>query len=227
MCAMLAVAPPQPISEAELGRLGDLVEALMTSLQTEGITGSEAERWMEVEPALGAVLDSAIDIVPPVARRLAAAHQRLGWLLRSATAGAEIEDTAIDDLETVLECLLAYAEGIPVGADRSPAQLLGWLAETLGASQAAIAHTVGVSLRTLQRWLQGDARPGPDEAARIRRLARVVNEARFALTPEGVIAWLDRSTPHLDGRTPADLIRSAEAGVDARLDRLTATLRYG
>jgi len=224
---MLAVAPAGPVSEAELGRLGDLVESLMTGLQAEGMTGSEAERWEEVEPDLAAVLDSAIENVPPVARRLAAAQQRLGWLLRSARTGAEVEETAVDDLETVLECLLAYTEGLPVGADRSPSELLGWLAGTLGTSQAAIARMVGVSLRTLQCWLQGQARPGPGEAARIRRLARVVNEARFALTPEGVVAWLDRPTPHLDGLAPGDVIRSPEAGADARLDRLTATLRYG
>lgn len=224
---MLAVDAPRPVSDPELVRLADRVEALMTDLQAEGVTGSEAERWTEVEPVLGAVLDSAIDAVPSIARRLAAAQQRLGWLLRSATAGAETEDTAIDDLETVLECLLAYSEGIPVGADRSPAQLLGWLAGTLGLSQATIAGMVGVSLRTMQRYLRAGARPGPAEVARIRRLARVVNEAGFALTPDGVVAWLERPTPHLDGLTPADLLRSHETGADARLDRLTATLRYG
>ena len=224
---MLAVAPAEAVSEAELGRLGDLLEGLMTGLQSEGVTASAATRWVEVEPSLGLVLDSAIDAVPAVARRLAAAQHRLGWLLRSPQTGAEAEEMAIGDLETVLECLLAYAEGVPVGADRPPAQLLGWLFETVGTSQAETARMVGVSLRTLQRWLRGDARPGPGETARIRRLARIVNEVRFALTPEGVTAWLERPTPYLDGRTPAELIRSEEAGADARLDRLTATLRYG
>jgi putative toxin-antitoxin system antitoxin component (TIGR02293 family) len=224
---MLAAAPPHPVSDPELTELSDRVEALMTRLQADGVTGSEAKRWMQVEPGLGAVLDAAIDSVPSIARRLAAALQRLGWLLRSGTRGAEIEDTAIDDLETVLECLLAYSEGLPVGADRSPAQLLDWLAGTLGLSQATIAGMVGVSLRTMQRYLHAGARPAPAEAARIRRLARVVNEAGFALTPEGVIAWLGRPTPHLEGRAPVELIRSVETGADARLDRLTATLRYG
>ena len=227
MCAMLAVAPPHPVSEAELARLADAAEALMTGLQAEGVTGSEARRWMEVEPGLGAVLDSAIATVPSIARRLAGALQRLGWLLRSAAEGAQIEDAEIDDLETLLECLLAYSEGLPVGADRSPDQLLDWLAGTLGLSQATIAQMVGVSLRTMQRYLHAGARPAPAEAARIRRLARVVNEAGFALTPDGVVAWLARPTPHLDGRAPLDLIRSQEEGADARLDRLTATLRYG
>jgi len=224
---MLAVSPASPVSEAELLRLGDLVEALMTGLQSEGVTASAAGRWVEVEPSLAVVLDSAIDAVPAVARRLAVAEHRLGWLLRSGQAGTEAEEVAIGDLETILECLLAYAEGIPIGADQSPARLLGWLAETLGGSQADIARMVGVSLRTLQRWLRGDARPGPGETARIRRLARIVNEARFALTPEGVTTWLERPTPYLGGRTPGELIRSPEAGADTRLDRLTATLRYG
>ena len=223
---MLAVAPVEPVSEPELSRLGDVVQGLMTGLQAEGITGSVADGWVSVEAALGVVLDSAIPTVPGVARRLAAALQRLGWLLRTGMAGTQAEDAAIDDLETVLECLLAYAEGVPVGADRSPAELLGWLTAALGASQTAIARMISVSLRTLQRWLQGQ-RPGPEDASRIRRLARVVNEARLALTPDGVISWLDRPTPYLDGRTPADLIGDEDPGVDARLDRLTATLRYG
>jgi putative toxin-antitoxin system antitoxin component (TIGR02293 family) len=224
---MLAVSPPEPIAAVQLERLSDEVEGLMTAIQRDGLGGNEAEPWSRLEPGIAAVLDSAILAVPGVARRLVAAYQRLGWLLRSGRTGAATEDTAVDDLETVLECLLAYTEGLPVGEDRSPAQLLGWLGEALGTPRAVIAGMIGVSLRTLQRWLRGDARPGPDDDARIRRLTRVVNEARYALTPEGVVAWLDRPTPHLDGRTPADLVRGGEPGGDVALDRLTATLRYG
>jgi transcriptional regulator with XRE-family HTH domain len=230
MCAMLAVPAPQPVTEADLDRVAAETEAVMTAVQSAGLAAVDAGRWGRVEPALAAVVDSAILVVPPVARRLVAAHQRLGWLLRSRPAGAdaaEAEDAAIDDLETVLECLLAYREGLPVGDDRSPAELLGWLGDALGLSQAALAALLGVSLRTLQRWLRGEARPGTAEAGAIRRLARVVNEARFALSPEGVGAWLGLPTPYLEGATPLDLVRSAEPGSDQRLERLTATLRYG
>jgi putative toxin-antitoxin system antitoxin component (TIGR02293 family) len=224
---MLAVAAPQTVPDADLDRLSDRVEALMTALQSAGLSGAEAESWEAAEPALAAVVDSAIVAVPAVARRLVAAYQRLGWLLRSGAAGAEAEDAAVDDLETVLECLLAYREGLPVAEDRSVAELVGWLGELLGTSQATVAAMVGVSLRTLQRWLRGEARPGAAEAARVRRLARVVNEARFALSPDGVVAWLARPTPYLEGAAPLDVLRSGEPEADRRLDRLTATLRYG
>ena len=224
---MLAVAPPEPVSTAALARLSDQVEAMMTSVQAEGLSAVAPDAWARVEPALAAVLDAAIVSVPAVARRLVAAFQRLGWLLRSGQLGDAADDAAVDDLETVLECLLAFAEGLPVAEDRSPAELLGWLGETLGVSQAAVAALVGVSLRTLQRWLRGEARPGVEEGALVRRLAGVVNEARFALTPDGVMAWLARPTPYLGGRTPLDAVRATEPRAGSALERLTATLRYG
>ena len=227
MCAMLAVAAPRPILEPEMSRLSDQVETLMVEIQEGSLGGSESRRWDAIEPGLAAVLDSAIVAVPSVARRLVSALQRLGWLLRSGAAVPDVEDTAVDELETVLECLLAYAEALPIGADRSPAELLGWVAETLGVPRAEVALRTGVSLRTLQRWLRGEARPGPAETAVIRRLARVVNEVRWALSPEAVTTWLDRPTPYLEGRAPSELIRSSEPDADAQLDRLTATLRYG
>ena len=224
---MLAVAAARPLTEEELRSLSEQVETLMIEIQEAGLRGSDAVRWDAIEPGLAAVLDSAIVAAPSVARGLVSALQRLGWLLRSGEVGPDLDDTAVDDLETVLECLLAYSEALPIGADRSPAELLGWLAETLGIPRAEVAVRMGVSLRTLQRWLRGEARPGPAETSVIRRLARVVNEARWALSPEGVTAWLDRPSPYLDGRAPSELVRSSEPGADALLDRLTATLRYG
>jgi putative toxin-antitoxin system antitoxin component (TIGR02293 family) len=226
MCAMVAAAPPRAVSEAELGRLLEDVEAVMTAVQAEGVSAA-GDRWQRIEPSLVEIVDSAIVALPEVARRLVAAVQRLGWLMRSEDGDAGLEDTAVDALETVLECLLAYREGLPVGEDRSSAEILGWTLDTLRLPQVEVAAMLDVSLRTVQRWLRGQARPGAEEAARIRRLARVVNEARFALSAEGVVGWLFRRSPYLEGRTPLDLVRGGPPDVDSLLDRLTATLRYG
>jgi putative toxin-antitoxin system antitoxin component (TIGR02293 family) len=226
MCAMLAAAPPRAVSETELGQLAGDVEAVMTAVQAEGISAAR-DLWPAVEPALADVVDSAILAVPDVARRLVGALQRLGWVMRAHGGDPALDDAAIDDLETVVECLLAYGEGLPVGEDRSAAEVLGWTLDSLHVRQAEVAAMLGVSLRTVQRWLRGQARPGADEAARIRRLARVVNEAQFALSSSGVVAWLFRPTPYLEGRTPLDVVRGELADADTLLDRLTATLRYG
>jgi putative toxin-antitoxin system antitoxin component (TIGR02293 family) len=226
MCAMLAVVPPAPVSGEELSTLADLTESLMVTVQTGGLTKPATAGWAPIEERLAGILDSAIVVVPGVARRLVAAYQRLGWRMRTPGRGADVEDQVIDDLETVLECLLAYDEGRPVAADRSVPQLIEWLTATLGLSQARVAGLIGVSLRTLQRWLGGQARPGPEDTARVRRLARLVNQARFALTPDGVIGWLSRPTAYLEGRAPRDLVTSPDADADAQIDSLTATLRY-
>lgn len=226
MCAMLAAAPPRAISAVELGRLSGAVEATMTAVQAAGV-GAAGAPWMEVEPDLSEVVDSAILAVPDVARRLVAALQRLGWVMRAESGDPGLEDAAVDDLETVLECLLAYREGLPVGEDRTPSEVLGWTLDTLHVPQAEVAAMLGVSLRTLQRWLRGQARPGAEEAARIRRLARVVNEAHFALSPEGISGWLVRPSAYLEGRAPLDLVRGAVPDADALLSGLAATLRFG
>ncbi len=226
MCAMIATAPPRAVSEAELGRRGDDVEAVMTAIQAQGLSAAR-ERWPEIEPALADVVNSAILAVPEVARRLVAALHRLARVMRAESGDPALDDAAIDDLETVLECLLAYSEGLPVGEDRPPSEILGWTLNILHLPQVEVAAMLGVSLRTVQRWLRGQGRPGAEEAARIRRLATVVNEAQFALSSEGIVSWLFRPTAYLDGRTPLDLVRGAPPDADALLNRLTATLRYG
>jgi putative toxin-antitoxin system antitoxin component (TIGR02293 family) len=226
MCAMLAAAPARAVSEAELRHLAEDVEAVMTAVQAEGL-GAARDRWPEVEPGLADVVDSAILAVTDVARRLVGALQRLGWVMRVEVGDPALDDSSVDDLETVLECLLAYRESLPVGDDRTPSELLGWTLEALQLPQVEVAAMLGVSLRTLQRWLRGQARPGAEEAARIRRLARVVNEAHFALSSEGVVGWLFRPSPYLQGRTPLELVRGVLPDSDALLSRLTATLRYG
>lgn len=201
-------------------------EAVLTAVQAEGI-GAARERWLGIEPLLREVADAAILAVPEVARRLVSALQRLGWLLRLEDVDADAEDAATDDLETVVECLLAYQEGLPVGEDRSAAEVLDWTVAVLRVSQLEVAAMLGVSLRTLQRWLRGQARPGAAEGVRLRRLARLVNEARFALSPEGMGEWLRRPSPYLEGRAPLDLVRGTAADADPLLGSLAATLRYG
>ncbi len=223
---MIALAPPRLLAEADLRPLAADVEAVLTAAQAEG-TAAAREGWVEIEPRLREVADAAILAVPEVARRLVGALQRLGWLLRLEGGDPGAEDAAIDELETVIECLLAYREALPVGEDRSAAEVLEWTVAALELPQLEVAAMLDVSLRTLQRWLRGQSRPGAAEAARIRRLARLVNEAGFALSPAGVVDWLRRPTPYLEGRAPLEVVREAGPDAGGLLDGLAATLRYG
>lgn len=227
MCARFLPLPVVAPSSSDLDGLVGAVHALMTDVQVHGLGVGVRGRWEELEPRLGAVVDAAIVAVPDAARRLVSAFQYLGWRLRAGEVPSqEVEDDVVDRLAAVLESLVSYRDGMPVGADRSATDLMTWLAATLGVPQLRVAGLLGISLRTVQRWLRGETAIGPNDDAHIRRLARLVNEARFALTPAGVDRWLDRPTPYLGGASPAVFARSDEDGADAALSRLTATLRY-
>lgn len=225
MCAVLAIQPHVVVTPTELARIGDELDALLVAVQEGGHPGVE-EQWRAIEPALARVVDSAIVSVPEAARRLVrAAADVAAWLHRPLDAVGD--EAVVAGLETILECLVAYEEGLAVGADRSPVELLEWLGAAADASQAQIAVVLRVSLRTLQRWLRREARIGAPDEVHLRRLARAVNEMRHTLTPAGVLAWLVRPTPYLDGDTPLALVHSDDPGAQDALLRLLATLRYG
>lgn len=61
-------------------------------------------------------------------------------------------------------------------------------------------------MRQLQRWLAAHgSEPAGAEAARIRVVARLVNQLRHTFTGPGVLAWFSRKHPML-GEAPAALL---------------------
>lgn len=86
-------------------------------------------------------------------------------------------------------------------------EVLSWLAATVSVSQHELAELLGVSSRTLQRWLSADgSRPEGDDETRVRMVARTAAHLRHVFTGPGVVRWFRRPHPDLHGRPPAELL---------------------
>jgi uncharacterized protein (DUF2384 family) len=116
-------------------------------------------------------------------------------------------------LEQLREVFGELAERLPVRDERPIEDVTRWLAATLGASPTRLAELLGVSPRTVQRWLAdtNPVRPSGEHALRLRVLARVVNNLRHMFTPEGVIVWLTHPHPGLGRKPPASLLGEPDA----------------
>ena len=116
---------------------------------------------------------------------------------------------ALDGLAAAFD---AIAESQPVSDERTGKELVAWLAERTEVSQAELAKLLGVSPRQFQRWLSPAERAAPegDDLRRVRTVARIVNQLRFALTPAGVVDWFTWRLPDLGRKRPVDLLDKPE-----------------
>ena len=151
-----------------------------------GIEDTNLRRWETVDPTHAVIAQRALqDPDSPTARDQ----------LRVA-------------LESIRQSLAAIAEREPVSAERTPKQIAQWLAAHTEVPQARLAGLLGVSARQLQRWLsttQG-SQPEGDDARRVRLVARIVNQLRFALTPAGTVEWFHWTRTDLGSRAPIELL---------------------
>jgi len=111
-------------------------------------------------------------------------------------------------LESIRQSLAAIAERQPVSDERSPKQIVQWLAERTEVPQLKLADLLGVSPRQLQRWLSASesTQPEGEDARKVRLVARIVNQLRFVLTPAGTVDWFSWPRGDLDSRRPLDLL---------------------
>lgn len=123
---------------------------------------------------------------------------------------------ARDQLRVALESLrqgfAAIAESEPVGDERSPKEIVRWLTDNAEVPQSRLADLLGVSLRQFQRWASTSqpTQPEGDDARRVRAVARIINQLRFALTPAGAVEWFGWPREDLDGRAPRELLDQPE-----------------
>jgi uncharacterized protein (DUF2384 family) len=162
-----------------------------------------AARWEAIDPYLTLIIHRAMIQAEDAVRRAdePAARDRLRVALESLRQG-----------------FAAIAESEPIADERSPKDVVRWLADTTEVPQNRLAALLGVSLRQFQRWLstQG-AQPEGDDARRARAVARIVNQLRFSLTPAGAVEWFGWPRDDLGGRRPVDLL-----GEPDRLPELAA-----
>jgi uncharacterized protein (DUF2384 family) len=141
----------------------------------------------------------------------------------------EDEESARDDLRIRLEQLRHVyrdlADMRPAYVDRPAGELVSWLNDILGVPQPRLAGILGVSPRTLQRWLSisGSAAPVDADADRVRLVAAAVAHLRHSFTGRGVIQWFERPHPMIGDRLPLQLFDEPDAL--KRLSRLAASTR--
>ena len=155
-----------------------------------------AARWEAVDPYLALIIHRALIQAEDAVRR-------------AGEPGAR--DRLRVALESMRQGFAAIAESEPIADERSPKDIVRWLADTTEVPQNRLAVLLGVSLRQFQRWLstQG-AQPEGDDARRARAIARIVNQLRFSLTPAGAVEWFGWPRDDLGGARPADLLGQPE-----------------
>lgn len=128
-------------------------------------------------------------------------------------------------LESIRQSLAAIAEREPVSDERDTKQIVQWLMEQTEVSQTRLAGLLGVSARQLQRWLSPSesSRPEGDEARKVRLVARIVGQLRFALTPAGTVEWFGWPRSDLGSRTPLELL--GDPIEEPRLLRVAGAMR--
>jgi uncharacterized protein (DUF2384 family) len=211
--AMTEIARPADAAQ-ELGRLNqrlarertiphEIAEAVH-EIAAGVAQQTQTSRWEAIDPYLALIIHRAVIQASEAVHRAdeAAARDQLRVALESMRQG-----------------FAAIAESEPVSDERSPKEIARWLAETAEVPQNRLAELLGVSLRQFQRWVstQEQTQPDGDDARRLRSVARIVNQLRFALTPAGAVAWFTWPRDDLQGRRPIELLDEPD-----KLPELTA-----
>jgi len=178
--ARLAEADELPAS------IGELVHELAVALRD-----MDRSEW---EPSVDPYLRVEIDRVA------------IGALL----ALDEDDDAALEGVELALEAMRDIfhdmAESPAMSEDRSPEEIARWLKDATQGSSQEVAGLLGVSKRTMERWLAGTSAPQGDDRMRLLLAARLINQLRHAMTGRGALRWFARAMPDLAGRTPRELL---------------------
>ena len=140
----------------------------------------------------------------------------------TATRALQIEDDRQQrrrlrvSLEQMRFLLARLAEGKPVSEERDAKEVARWLAETLRVPPRRLARVLGVSERTVQRWISESDPTTPDgeDARRLRLVARLANQLRHSLTGPGVVAWLEEPHSELGGHPPVGLLEAPGQAVE-------------
>ena len=109
-------------------------------------------------------------------------------------------------LEQVRHVLRDVLDERPAAEETDVLDVIRFVMDNSRVPQRDIAPLMGVHLRTLQRWISGEARPDGDDEARARMVARIFSHLRHVFTGPGAVRWFSRPHPGLDGEAPLTLL---------------------
>lgn len=190
----------------------DLEEAARRLRRSETVPDSVLGLVTDLGEDIGSAdLDAASDIAPAAWMAVQSAALRA---LGAVHEGDEREQRRKLRLlvEELRFRLARLAEDQPISDGRPIKDVVGWLDRAWNVPQGVKGELFGVSDRTWQRWASPNetSQPSGDEDRQVRLIARLVNELRFLLTANGVLAWLTAELPELERRTPLDVVRAGD-----------------
>lgn len=89
-----------------------------------------------------------------------------------------------------------------------------------GIPQAELAKAVGATVRTVQNWASGTARPRGRSAERLVDVSQIVTALREVFRDEGIHIWLRTRNRNLSGRRPIELLAAG------KLDEVLAEVNH-
>lgn len=189
--------------DALLERVNETTKQLQRSTTVPDEVGELVDSF---ESVLAAPTPLQLNADPYLTTTLWAAAFRLAKALRRDNTENQRRDVRIA-LEQFRHALRDIIDNRPYTDDIPINDVLASCSDTLSAPQKTLAELLGVSVRQLQRWLSNNgSEPTGDDAARIRAVARIVNQLRHTFTGPGVVAWFEREHPSLKQR-PIDLLK--------------------
>jgi DNA-binding transcriptional MerR regulator len=198
-----------PEEREQLERLEDAIKQWINVLreQAEALDDEHFKQFWETAQRLALRLDAQL---PPSLDPIAANEIRaimIGGLRKLEEVGDDRPLDILDDFILRAESIRhivrdALDEDLPVNPDDTKAVaalLVSWLPR---ATRKSIAELLGVTERTLQRWLENGGPP----SRRLFVVAKLVLLLKDAWTPEGVLAWFNRPRVDLKGESPTNVI---------------------
>ncbi len=173
-----------------------------------------------VPEAVASIIDAIADYLGdyPARSFLAGSDPYLGQAVLAATLACEKGLRAANDdmarqrvrlgLERLRQALRDIVDESPTADTRPAKDVARWLVQQVSVPQTQLADLLGVSSRTLQRWVSttDSSAPEDNDEARLRAVAQVTSHLRHVFTAPGVVRWFDRANPHLDGVAPRELL---------------------
>jgi uncharacterized protein (DUF2384 family) len=198
----------------QLEELDDAIERWMRTVreQADSIDAEQFHRFRETAQKLALRFEERL---PPSLEPSAANEVRtimIGGLRKIDEVGDDRPLDVLDDFllraESIRHILRdALDEDLPAAPDDTKmlaTLLVAWLGPRI--TRRRIGELLGVTERTVQRWLDTGGRP----SRRLYLVTRLVVLLKDAWTPEGVLAWFDRPRPSLGGKRPIDVIDEPE-----------------